>query len=130
MTGVSPRRYPVLNMSAAETILATKSSFKSTGVSYKFHVSPDNNVQWVLRSLFGQIPAPPIPFHRVQYVAFKKCQILLERRTGVPSYINHLYFSMGSGTDCNKQGSTCSKKIRYVTFVNGLARCKILPSNH
>ncbi|GBM56741.1 hypothetical protein AVEN_6094-1 [Araneus ventricosus] len=59
----------------------------------------------------GQVTGPTRPIHRAGYVAFKKCQSVLEKCAGAPSCIHHMSLWMGSGKACNKLRSTCSKKI-------------------
>ncbi|GBN69284.1 hypothetical protein AVEN_196920-1 [Araneus ventricosus] len=80
MTGAPSRRFLVLILSAATTILVTRSSAESTGVSYtKDFMCPQKKKSSGLRSgeQGSQATGPPRPIHRAGYVVFKKCRIYL-----------------------------------------------------
>ncbi|GBM74005.1 hypothetical protein AVEN_4999-1 [Araneus ventricosus] len=67
----------VFILSAATTILATRSSAESTGISYtKDFMCPQKKKTSGLTSgeRGGQATGPPRPIHRERYVAFKKCR--------------------------------------------------------
>ncbi|GBN76122.1 hypothetical protein AVEN_188860-1 [Araneus ventricosus] len=89
----------VFILSAATTILTTRSSAESTGVSYaKDFMCPQKKKSSGLRSgeRGGQATGPPRPIYRTRYV-FKECRAVLEKCAGAPSCINHMSLWMGSG---------------------------------
>ncbi|GBM05244.1 hypothetical protein AVEN_181628-1 [Araneus ventricosus] len=79
MTGAPSRRSPggVLILSAVTTILATRSSAETTGVSYtKDFMCLQKKKSSGLWSgeRGGQVTGPPHSIHRAGYLAFKKCR--------------------------------------------------------
>lgn len=92
---------------------STRSSVLSTYDPYtSSFMLPHKKASSELRSgeCEGYATGPQQLFHQVEYVAFRMCRAAVKWWYGAPSCMNHMFVSAVSGSDCNKQISTCFRK--------------------